>query len=72
MTLTYLTSRSSLLPNAFEWEIFGKVDFLILLKPKKLFSLGMFNLVPINKFQRSRSTFDRSAKVAHISVPSTY
>ena len=28
VTLTYLTSRSSLLPNAFEWEIFWKVDFL--------------------------------------------
>ena len=26
----------------------------------------------INKFQRSRSTFDLSAKVAHIGVPSTY
>ena len=26
----------------------------------------------INKFQRSRSTFDLSAKVAHIEVPSTY
>ena len=26
----------------------------------------------INKFQRSRLTFDLSAKVAHIGVPSTY
>ena len=26
--MTYLTSRSILLPNAFEWEVFGKVDFL--------------------------------------------
>ena len=26
----------------------------------------------INKFQRSRLTFDFSAKVAHIGVPSTY
>ena len=67
MTLTYLTSRSNLLPYAFEWEIFEKLIFLILLKPKKLFSLDMFNLVPINKFQRSRLTFDLSAK-----VPSTY
>ena len=32
----------------------------------------MFNLVSINKFQRSRLTFDLSAKVAHIRVPSTY
>ena len=28
MTLTYLTSRSNLLPNAFEWEMFWKVDYL--------------------------------------------
>ena len=32
----------------------------------------MFNLVSINKFQRSRLTFDLSAKVSHIEVPSTY
>ena len=32
----------------------------------------MFNLVSINKIQRSRLTFDLSAKVAHIGVPSTY
>ena len=28
LTLTYLTSRSHLLPIAFKCEIFGKVDFL--------------------------------------------
>ena len=39
---------------------------------QSLFSLDMFNLVSINKFQRSRLTFDLSAKVAHIGVPSTY
>ena len=27
LTLTYLTSRSNLLPNAFKWENFWKVDF---------------------------------------------
>ena len=27
LTLIYLTARSNLLRNAFEWEIFGKVDF---------------------------------------------
>ena len=32
----------------------------------------MFNLVSMNKFQRSRLTFDLSAKVTHIGVPSTY
>ena len=33
-----------------------------------LFSLDMFNLVSINKFQRSRLIFDLSAKVAYIGV----
>ena len=28
LTLTYLTSRSNLLPNAFKWDFFLKVDFL--------------------------------------------
>ena len=32
----------------------------------------MFNLVSYNKFRRSRLTFDRSAKVAYIVVPSLY
>ena len=32
----------------------------------------MFNLLSINKFQRPRLTFDFSAKVGHIGVPSTY
>ena len=32
----------------------------------------MFNLVSISKIQRSRLTFDLSAKVVHIGVPSTY
>ena len=66
-------SRSSSLPNAFEWNFFfEKLIFLILWKPKSLFSLDMFNLVSINKFQRSRLIFDLSAKVAYIGVPSTY
>ena len=32
----------------------------------------MFNIVSINKFQRSRLIFDLSAKVAYIGVKSTY
>ena len=28
LTLTYLTSRSNLLPNAFNWEFFDKLIFL--------------------------------------------
>ena len=39
---------------------------------KVIISLDMFNLVSINKFQRSRLAFDISAKVGHIGVPSTY
>ena len=45
LTLTYFTSRSNLLPNAFKWEIFEKLIFRKLLKPKSLFSLDMFNLM---------------------------
>ena len=32
----------------------------------------MFNLVSMNEFQRSRLTFDLSAKAAHIEVSSIY
>ena len=46
--------------------------FLLLWKPKSLFSRNMLNLVSINKFQKSMLTFDLSSKVAHIGVPSTY
>ena len=48
---------------------FEKLMFLILWKPKSLFLLDMLNLVSTNKFQRSRMTFDLSAKVAHIWSP---
>ena len=41
---------------------FEKLIFLILWKSKSLFSLDMFNLVSINKFQRSRLIFDLSTK----------
>ena len=72
LTMTYLTSRSSFLPNAFEWQFLLKVDLLNTVEANSLFSLDMFNLVSINKFQRSMLTFDISAKVAHIGVLSTY
>ena len=48
MTLTYFTSRSNLLPKAFIWECFGKVDFFEYCEIQSLFSLDMFNLVSIN------------------------
>ena len=53
-------------------KYFENLIFLILCKPKSLLSLDMFNLVSINKCQRSRLTFDLSAMAAHIRVPSTY
>ena len=53
-------------------KFFEKLIFWILWKPKSLFSLDMFNLVSINKFQRSRLIFDLSVKIAYIGVPSTY
>ena len=53
-------------------KFFEKLIFLTLWKSRSLFTPDMFNLVSINKFQRSRLTFDLSAKVAHIGVPSTY
>ena len=46
-----------------------------MLKQKSLFSLDMLNLMRQwlkNKFQRSRLTFNFSAKAAHIGVPSTH
>ena len=45
LTLTYLTSRSNLLPNAIKWEFFSEIYFLMLLKRKSLFSLDMLNLM---------------------------
>ena len=51
---------------------FEKLIFLNTVEARSLFSLHMFNLVTINKFQRSKLTFDVSAKVAHIGAPSTY
>ena len=54
------------------WKLFEKLIFLILWKPKSLFSLDMLNLVSINKFQRSSLTFNFSAEVIYIGVQSTY
>ena len=34
LTLTYLTSRSNLLPDAFKWDFFLKDDFLKTFKAK--------------------------------------
>ena len=58
------------------WIIFfWKVDFLNTVVAKVII-LAWYVLsddtLAINKFQRSKLTFDLSAKVAHIGVPSTY
>ena len=36
MTLTLLTSRSNLLPNAFKWELFEKLIFLNTVEAKAI------------------------------------
>ena len=50
-------------------EIFYKMMFLKLLKPITRY-VHPYETMTINKFQRSRLTFDLSANVAHIEVPS--
>ena len=69
-------SRSNLLPNAFKWDFFQKVDFLNTVEAKVIIILTWHvkpnETMAINKFQRSRLTFNFSAKVAHIGVPSTH
>ena len=66
---------SNLLPNAFKWEFFCKVDFLNTVEAKVII-LTLYvktnETIAINKSQRSRLTFAFSAKVAHIVVPSIY
>ena len=58
--------------------IFWRVDFLNTVEAveAKIIILAWYvqsdDKLAMNKFQRSRSTFDLSAKVAHIGVPSTY
>ena len=60
LTLIYLTSRSNLLPNAFKWGNFGKVDFLKTIEAKVIvltwYVLSIVTMA-INKIQRSRLTF---------------
>ena len=66
MTLTYLTARSNLLPNAFKWEFFAKLIFFKLWKPVTILACYVQSneTLAINKFQRSKLTFDLSVKVA--------
>ena len=54
---------------------FLKVDFLNTVEAKVIILTWYVKpneTMAINKFERSRLTFDLSAKVAHIGVPSTY
>ena len=59
LTLTYLMSRSNLLPNAFKWDFFLKVDFFNTIEAKVI-TLTLYvkpnETMAINKFQRSRLT----------------
>ena len=56
------------------WIFFWKVDFFIIIEVKVI-TLTWYvkpnETLAISKFQRSRLTFDFSAKVSHIEVPST-
>ena len=45
LTLTYLTSRSNLLPNAFKRDFFLKDDFLNTVEAKVIVSPDMLNLI---------------------------
>ena len=55
------------------WIFFWKVDFLILLKPVIIRTWYVKTnetiIMAMNKFQRSRLTFNFSAKIAHIGSP---
>ena len=74
--MTYLASRSNLLSNAFKWDFFfEKDDFLKTVEAKVIIITRYVQsneTMHMNKFQRSRLTFDLSAKVAHIGVPPIY
>ena len=75
LTLTYLTTRSNLLPNTFKWDFVLKRWFFNTVEAKVIiltWYVKPYVTMAINKFQRSRLTFDLSAKVAPIWVPSTY
>ena len=55
LTLTYLTSRSNLLSNAFKWEFFEKMFFLKTVEAKFIIITRYVQsneTMTINKFQR--------------------
>ena len=57
LTLTYLTSRSNLLSNAFKWDFFLKDDFLNTVEAKVIITARYVQsneTMTINKFQRWR------------------
>ena len=58
LTLTYLMSRSNLLPNAFKWDFFWKFHFLKTVEAKVIILTWYVEpneTMAINKFQRSSS-----------------
>ena len=61
--------------SAFKLDFFRKDDFLKTVEAKVIIItryVQSSETMTINKFQRSRLTFDLSAMVAHIGVPSMY
>ena len=71
LTLTYLTSRSNLLPNDFKWGNFLKVDFLKTIEAKVII-LTWYVLskvtMDINQFQRSRLTFQPRPLILELNI----
>ena len=68
-------SRSNLLPNRFKWDFFKRLTFFYSVEAKVIILISYVKpneTMAINKFQRSRLTFNFSAKVAHIGVSSTH
>ena len=61
LTLTYFTSRSNLITEAFVWEKVKIIYFLKLiaaLRLKVAWSIQLNELLKLNEYQRSRSFFD--------------
>ena len=64
-----------MLSNAFKWDLFWKDDFLNTIEAKVIILTWYVKpneTMAGNKFQRSRLTFNFSAKVALIGVLPTY
>ena len=61
-----------MLPNAFKWDFFYFLNAVEAKVIIRTWYVKPNETMAYNKLQGSRSTFDFSAKVTHIGVPSTY